>query len=158
MNVYMRNIFIVIFCCFVLSAFFFKANLSPVVHAIPNVFPSPLPPIDDGTEITPIRLIIRVSPIVTGPPVAIPGTCMMKASGDADCNGVINPLDYDRWKCELLGGGRCLLAPNATSAPHATYSILTSDFNGDGKVTITDFEILRPNLYKQRWMNPLDLK
>ena len=154
----MKNIFIVIFCCFVFAFYFLHNNFSPVVHAIPKYIPGPLPPIDDEEKIIPIKLITR-TPLVTVSPdpivdkvtIATSATCVLKKAGDADCNETINTLDYDRWKCEILGRGRCILDDNAISlsnTSYSTFSTLSSDFNGDGKVTIADFEILRSSLYK----------
>jgi len=50
--------------------------------------------------------------------------------GDANCDGIINSLDFDVWKTEFVNK-----------------SGLNSDFNSNGKVDTTDFEIWRKALF-----------
>ena len=63
--------------------------------------------------------------------------CAKKNLGDANCDGNINDVDYDIWKCEFLGGGICK-DPSSQKA---------ADFNLDTKVDLIDFEIWRSNSF-----------
>ncbi len=56
-----------------------------------------------------------------------------KSTGDADCNGIIDMVDFEIWRKEYMGN---LTTTNA-------------DFNADAKVSMPDFEIWRSNYFKQ---------
>ncbi len=55
-------------------------------------------------------------------------SCDTKSKGDANCDGLIDLLDFRIWAAEYSSG-----------------SGLSADFNGDGAVTFTDFSIWRDN-------------
>ncbi|MEM5872081.1 MAG: right-handed parallel beta-helix repeat-containing protein, partial [Candidatus Aenigmatarchaeota archaeon] len=63
--------------------------------------------------------------------------CAKKTLGDANCDGNIDENDYNIWKCEFLGNGRC----NNPS------SNLSASFNLDEKVDLIDFDIWRKNRF-----------
>ena len=69
--------------------------------------------------------------------INVSSTCLKKFQGDANCDGSINNLDFNIWKCEFLGGGSC----NTPS------SSKTADFNRDRKINLIDFEIWRQGSY-----------
>ncbi len=71
------------------------------------------------------------TPTATTPPRATdtPLPCSLKPSGDANCDGLINLNDFERFRQEYTG----LLASK------------TSDFNADAKISLMDFEVWRRN-------------
>ncbi len=69
------------------------------------------------------------TPIPTITPTPTPN-CSRRPDGDADCNGVINDLDYNFWLSKIRG---------ATS----TCTYCSADFNNDTLVNLKDFEIWR---------------
>jgi len=69
-------------------------------------------------------LAVKVSSSSTPSPTP---ACSLKSRGDADCNGIINILDFEVWRREFLG------IDTTTKA----------DFDSSGGVTILDFEIWR---------------
>ncbi len=62
-------------------------------------------------------------------------TCSKKNRGDANCDGNINELDYQIWRCEYLGEGTCLTL--------GTYK--TADFDRNNLINLVDAEIWRKN-------------
>jgi len=66
-----------------------------------------------------------ITPISTPIPTVI--LCARKGEGDANCDGVINILDFEIWRREFLG----------------IDTTTKSDFDSSGGVTILDFEIWR---------------
>ncbi|MFH1561007.1 MAG: dockerin type I domain-containing protein, partial [Patescibacteria group bacterium] len=55
-----------------------------------------------------------------------------RGTGDANCDGVVDPLDYSIWVKEYLGIG--------------DISILRADFNCDGQVSGLDYNVLLRNI------------
>lgn len=64
-------------------------------------------------------------------------SCGQKRSGDANCDARVNDDDLYIWKSEFLQVG---VAAVVTSR-------LESDFDGDGRVTLTDYEVWRRSTY-----------
>ncbi len=58
-----------------------------------------------------------------------PGNCNRKLKGDADCNDIINLVDFEIFRNEYMSAD----------------SSVKADFNGDNKINLTDFEIWRVN-------------
>ncbi len=56
--------------------------------------------------------------------------CVLKSQGDADCNGVINLIDFGIWKNEFL---------KAIAGGNPPAGGWKSDFDGDGAVNIADY-------------------
>lgn len=97
--------------------------------------PSPTP---TRTPTPTIRPTNTTAPTPTNTPAVIPTNtpvvqptnptnCTTKATGDADCNGLYNLIDFEIWRKEFTGS---LTTKNA-------------DFNKDNVVSIIDFEIWR---------------
>ena len=61
-------------------------------------------------------------------------SCNRKTQGDADCNGVVDGVDYSRWL-----NSQCVPGAGQTCASY------TADFNGDGRVDDTDLSIWPAN-------------
>ncbi len=76
------------------------------------------------TQVMP-RPYCRVGPSLTPTP-----NCSRRPDGDADCNGVINDLDYNFWLSKIRGGT-------------STCTYCSADFNKDTFVNLKDFEIWR---------------
>ncbi len=68
----------------------------------------------------------------TPTPTVTPAVCPMKSSGDADCNGKVELLDFEIFRKEYL----------------RVVSAITSDFDADGSVTIADFQVWRGGYFK----------
>lgn len=68
-------------------------------------------------------------------PTPTPG-CVLNSSGDANCDGVIDLLDFNIWRTEFLG-----LSASSPTSP--TITPPQADFNKDGAVNILDFNIWR---------------
>lgn len=96
-------------------------NPAPTVSVVPtiSIIPSPIN-----------------TPIVTIVPTDQP-TCTMKSSGDANCDGSINGIDYSIWL-----NSQCHPGPGQTCARY------DADFNGDGNVDDADYFIWLNNRYK----------
>lgn len=74
---------------------------------------------------TPITATNPIQPTRT--PTPISGSCSRKSQGDADCNGIIDLIDYEIWRREFTG----------------TASTRNADYNADGFVNLIDYEIWR---------------
>ncbi|MCX6732731.1 MAG: dockerin type I repeat-containing protein [Candidatus Roizmanbacteria bacterium] len=74
-----------------------------------------------------------------------PKPCPLRIKGDANCDSVVNALDYDVFKSQLqtVGNGP-LTGPN----PLSSSDFNAADFNGDKKVNVLDFEIWRNTFLK----------
>jgi hypothetical protein len=68
------------------------------------------------------------SPTLTSAITPSPTTgCLSKSAGDADCNGVVDLVDFEIWRKEFT----------------QTLTTKNGDFNANGVVDIVDFEIWR---------------
>ncbi len=90
---------------------FFKVKNLKFFYYGNNNFPSPTNP-----------------PAPTATPTATSVPCN-KSIGDANCDGLINLTDFERFRQEYTG----------------TLTTKTADFTGDGKITLMDFETWRRN-------------
>lgn len=72
----------------------------------------------------------RMCPEVMPARYCIPDTCTLHSKGDANCDGVVNDIDYTIWK-------------RLVQNPSGTTDGFSADFNSDQAVTIVDFEIWR---------------
>lgn len=72
----------------------------------------------------------RMCPEVMPARYCVPDTCTLHSKGDANCDGVVNDVDYTIWK-------KLVQNPNVVVDGHS------ADFNSDRAVTIVDFEIWR---------------
>lgn len=79
---------------------------------------------------TPTTGALSPTPTVSGPTPTTSPTCGTKASGDANCDGVIDGIDYVMWL-----NSQCNPGANQTCAD------VKADFNGDGKVNDDDYQI-----------------
>lgn len=68
---------------------------------------------------------------LTVTPTSSPGTCTTKPQGDADCNSIIDLVDYEIWRKEYNG----------------LQTTKFADFTNDGLVTLPDFESWRRNYF-----------
>ncbi len=68
------------------------------------------------------------APVISSGPTGTPGNCSLKAQGDADCNGVINNIDYSYYVVKVNGGN---IPAN-----------VSPDFNADGEVGLRDRVII----------------
>ena len=103
-----------------------------VCIAIPSATPTPTPskpPLISATPLPPTSTPIPVSVL---PTVRACPACTRKGQGDANCDTVINDVDFALW-----------LADFSQSA----IGCKTTDFNSDSKVNLIDFEIWRNNRY-----------
>lgn len=102
----------------------------PIPTAIPTAIPTPT-----SAPVLPTSVPTRIQ---TTLPTAIPtiavASCSLKNKGDANCDDIINLLDYEVWRTELI------------SELKGTATIKLSDFNEDGAITIVDFNIWKSNL------------
>jgi endonuclease/exonuclease/phosphatase family metal-dependent hydrolase len=79
---------------------------------------------------TPTR---KLTPTLTKTPTL---NCAKKASGDANCDGIVNTMDYTCWRFRLLTGNELAHCQNA-------------DFNGKENVNILDFAIWKNTYLRQ---------
>jgi hypothetical protein len=73
-----------------------------------------------------------INPTITKTPTPTIITCSLKSQGDADCNGLVELIDFEIWRKEFM---QTLFTKNA-------------DFNSSGIVDIIDFEIWRKTFLK----------
>ncbi len=77
-------------------------------------------------------------------PTTIPTpTCSMKNKGDSNCNDVITDFDYSCWSAAYQENP----APTPGSGEYLLKTCQSSDFNGDTKTDLIDFEIWRQTIY-----------
>ncbi len=72
--------------------------------------------------------VVAAAPVTTTPPTPT-SNCSKKTLGDANCDGLINLNDFERFRQEYTG----------------ILTTKTSDFNADAKITLIDFETWRRN-------------
>jgi len=103
----------------------------PTATGVITLTPTPIPTSTPTPTLTP-TVVPTALPTITQIP-----NCPLKMLGDANCDGLINTLDYENWVCEFLGNGQC------------RQNVITraADFNLAGGVTLNDFEIYRQNFY-----------
>jgi len=98
-------------------------------------------PSDDGSSSSTPTPTRTPTPSPTGnQTTGSPANCAKKSQGDANCDGNINNVDYNIWKCEFLNQGQC---SDTSIISHTTNK--SADFNLDKKVDLVDFEIGRHN-------------
>lgn len=95
---------------------------SPTAGPLPSNTPTPTPK-------------VSVIPSIT---VSPPPTCPRKPEGDANCDDLVDLVDYDIWKNDFLNSSTILVR---------------ADFNGDQKADEYDFEIFR-NTYANASVQP----
>jgi hypothetical protein len=72
-------------------------------------------------------------PTPTDPPISpTSGACTLKSQGDADCNGIVELIDFEIWRKEYM----------------QTLTTKTADYNASGIVDLIDFEIWRKSFLK----------
>lgn len=77
---------------------------------------------------------VSTTPQKTPTPLPTQANCLRKSSGDADCNGIVNGVDYSLWlnsQCHPGAGQQC--------------AVLKADFNGDGNVDDRDYAVWYAN-------------
>lgn len=72
----------------------------------------------------------------------MPNPCQLRPKGDANCDQVVNTLDYDVFKSQLISLGSTLRTDIDLSQK------VSADFNSDGKVNLQDYEIWRNTFLK----------
>jgi endoglucanase len=72
---------------------------------------------------------------LTVPSVSAQTTCPLNNKGDANCDGVVNNMDYDLWRAVIR---------NDTVQPTGTKD---ADFDNNGRTTVSDFEIWRKYIF-----------
>jgi hypothetical protein len=110
--------------------------IKPETDSSPESTPTPTKTPKPTKTPTPTQTPIptqTLQPTSTEEPV---DDCPRKSEGDADCNGVINVLDFSIWRKEKYDQGA-----------DETKGDWRGDFNGDGLVKNDDFSI---------WLNNLD--
>ena len=103
-------------------------------YEVPDPEPPPPevpPPVIVLPTATPIPTLTPI-PTATPVPAATSVPCPKKVQGDANCNGVINLMDYFYYVA-AVNGGKIPLTVNP-------------DFNGDGKVNASDRVIIIKSL------------
>lgn len=75
-------------------------------------------------------------------PYCMPNPCLLRPKGDANCDQVVNTLDYDVFKSQLASLGNTLRTDIDLSQK------VSADFNSDGKVNLQDYEIWRNTFLK----------
>ena len=91
---------------------------------LPTVSPTPFPNISPTRTPTPVSATNPVAPTRTPTPSA---GCSRKFQGDANCDGLIDLIDFEIWRREFTG----------------TATTKNADYNVDGLVNLIDFEIWR---------------
>ncbi|MCX6730522.1 MAG: dockerin type I domain-containing protein [Candidatus Roizmanbacteria bacterium] len=73
-------------------------------------------------------------------PTPTPNCSLLLPKGDANCDQVVNSLDFDIFKAQLQSYGNSIIVDFNPKA--------NSDFNSDKKVSVLDFEIWRNTFLK----------
>lgn len=73
-------------------------------------------------------------------PTPTPDCSLLRPKGDANCDQVVNSLDFDIFKVQLQTIGKGVVVDSNPKS--------NADFNNDKKVTILDFEIWRNTFLK----------
>ncbi len=83
-------------------------------------------------KLTPIKSITQSSPTPTLLSPTPTPICSLNVQGDANCDGLMNLVDFEIWRKEFTG----------------SLNTKTADFNSDSMINIIDFEIWRKSFLK----------